>query len=28
MGVDTTELIELIVRRDEAMQPQEIGETP
>ncbi len=28
MGVDTRELIELIARRDEAMQPQEIGETP
>jgi GntR family transcriptional regulator len=28
MGVDTSELIELIARRDEAMQPQQIGETP
>ncbi len=28
MGIDTGELIELIARRDEAMQPQEIGETP
>jgi GntR family transcriptional regulator len=28
MGVDTSVLIELIARRDEAMQPQQIGETP
>jgi GntR family transcriptional regulator len=28
MGVEVSELIELIARRDEAMQTQEIGETP
>jgi DNA-binding transcriptional regulator YhcF (GntR family) len=27
MGIEVSELIELIARRDEAMQPQEIGET-
>jgi GntR family transcriptional regulator len=27
MGIAVSELIELIARRDEAMQPQEIGET-
>ncbi len=28
MGIGVSELVELIARRDEAMQPQEIGETP
>jgi GntR family transcriptional regulator len=28
MGIEVSELVELIARRDEAMQPQEIGETP
>jgi GntR family transcriptional regulator len=28
MGIDVSEVIELITRRDEAMQPQQIGETP
>jgi GntR family transcriptional regulator len=28
MGIEVTEIVELIARRDEAMQPEQIGETP
>ncbi len=28
MGIEVSEIVELIARRDLAMQPQQIGETP
>jgi GntR family transcriptional regulator len=28
MGIDVSEIIELIARRDQAMQPEQVGETP